>query len=215
MFCSENYSMSLFNPRGFQSLISITDTFNGTEAIFKLADFFCPIACLYARTQLLGEKDSFNVIEKGVKFAIENDSITVEKDQIIYFKFESKEVLTSIVETFNNSVFLELIKQGDLANFKSKKSIIEFYDQILSYYFEQSISIPTFCHRLKKIVLDEKQLNPKCTLLKIYNRFAKNVIESASFEHLIKLFISKLISSFSSSKYEENIEKFIKNYQLH
>ena len=214
MFCSENYSMSLFNPRGFQSLISITDTDHGTEAIFKLAEFFCPIACLYARTQLLGEKNTFNVIEKGVNFNIENDCITVAKDEIMYFKFESKEVLTSIVESFNNSVFLELIKQGDLANFKSKKSIIDFYDQILAYYFEQSISIPTFCHRFKQIVLDEKQVNPKCTLLKIYNRFAKNVIDSASFEHLIKIFICKLISSFSSSKFVENIEKFIKNYQL-
>lgn len=206
--------MSLFNPRGFQPLISITDTFNGTEAIFKLADFFCPFACLYARTQLLGEKESFNVIESGLNFSIENDCITVEKDEIMYFKFESKEVLSNIVETFNNSCFLELMKQGDLANFKSKKNIVDFFDQLMAYYFEQSITIPTFCYRLKKIVLDEKQVNPKCTLLKIYNRFAKNVIESASFEQLIKLFISKLISSFSSSKHEDNIEKFIKNYQL-
>ena len=214
MFCSENFSMSLFNPRGFQSLISITDTFNGTEAIFKLADFFCPFACLYARTQLLREQESFHVIEGGLTFSIENDCISIEKDEIMYFKFESKEVLSNIVETFNNSCFLELMKQGDLANFKSKKNIIDFFDQLLGYYFEQSITIPTLCYRLKKIVLDEKQVNPKCNLLKIYNRFAKNVIESASFEQLIKLFISKLISSFSSSKHEDNIEKFIKNYQL-
>ena len=214
MFFSENYSMSLFNPRGLQSLISITDTYHGTEAIFKLADFFCPISCLYVRTQLLGEKKTFNVIEKGVNFKIENDCITVEKDGIMYFQFESKEVLTSIVETFNNSVFLELIKQGDLSNFKSKKSIIDFYDQILAYYFEESISIPTLCQRLKKIVLDEKSVSPKCTLLKIYNRFAKNVVDSSSFEHLIKIFICKLITSFTCSKFEENIENFIKNYQL-
>ena len=179
-----------------------------------MVDFFCPFACLYARNQLLGEKLSLSIIEAGVTFSIDNDAISVVLDQDLLFKFDSKEVLNSIIESFNNSLFLELMKQGDLANFKSRKTLVDFFDKLIAYYFEQSITIQTFCLRLKKIVLDEKQVNTKCSLWKLYNGFAKNIIEPASFEQIVKIFISKLITRFSSSKYEENIDIFLKNYQL-
>ena len=214
IFFSENFTMCLFNPRGFSQLLSITDTFEGGEAVFKLADFFCPFASLYARAHLLGEKNKFEVIEAGIHYLIEKDCITVRKDELTYFEFKSKEVLSSIIDTFNNTAIFDLMKQGDLANFKAKKTTVDFLDQLIGYYFDQAITIPTFCSRIKSIMLGEKQLNTKCNLVKIFNKFAKNVIEPSSFEQLIKLFILKLIASFSSSKHQENIEQFIKNYEL-
>lgn len=206
--------LNVFNARGFPQLLSITNTKDNFEAIFKLIDFYAPISSLYTRTQILGETDQLSITENSVIYEIRKDCIKILKDNIVYFKFESKQVLTSLVDTLNNTTYVELLKVGDFSNFRSKKNINQFFDQILAYFFEKKLNLSTFCWLLKKAVLDEKNVDPKCALHKIYIRFARNIVDAGSFEQMYKVLVCKIIACITSSKHEQNIEIFIKNYSL-
>lgn len=214
ILCRDHNLLSVFNARGFPQLISITNILSNTEAIFKLVDFYTPISSLYVRTQILGERDKFDAMQNSVVFKMKHDCITVLVDNVNCFQFNSKEILTSLVETLNNTCYVELLKMGDFSNFKTKKNVTLFFDQTLNYFFENNMQLNNFCWKLKKIVLDEKNANPKCGLYKIYTRFCKNIVDASSFEAIYKVLVCKILASFSSSKHEQNIEYFMENYNL-
>ena len=149
-----------------------------------------------------------------MKYEIKKDLLTIVKDNKVYFKFENKENLTSLVDSLNNTTYIELLKNGDFSNFKNKKSVTQFFDKILDYFFEKKLSLSTFCFLLKKAILDEKNIDPQCGVHKIYIRFARNILDASSFEQIYKIVVCKIIHCITSSKHQHNIEMCMENYCL-